>query len=185
MVVKEPNGNFSDESVWTRNNTSEFDAYMPLNYSDGSIENDLPMKQLSELFNVSHFIVSQVNPHSSMLSSLAIHASVWSPPIYGAIVSYFNFLRSQCRDWVKNVTQLLVSRSLAPSWSRQGLYKTLSVFITQVSRIISILKFIKIAIYINRSMREEQKILPFSHGNKIFQFFKLFNQLLRYFLNFF
>jgi predicted acylesterase/phospholipase RssA len=30
-------------------------------YSDGSVENDLPMKQLSELFNVNHFIVSQVH----------------------------------------------------------------------------------------------------------------------------
>jgi predicted acylesterase/phospholipase RssA len=40
-------------------------------YSDGSFENDLPMQQLSELFNVNHFIVSQVNPHSFMLSSLS------------------------------------------------------------------------------------------------------------------
>ena len=30
---------------------------------DGSVENDLPMARLSELFNVNHFIVSQVNPH--------------------------------------------------------------------------------------------------------------------------
>lgn len=30
---------------------------------DGSVENDLPMRRLSELFNVNHFIVSQVNPH--------------------------------------------------------------------------------------------------------------------------
>jgi predicted acylesterase/phospholipase RssA len=33
-------------------------------YSDGSVENDLPMQQLSELFNVNHFIVSQVLFHS-------------------------------------------------------------------------------------------------------------------------
>lgn len=30
---------------------------------DGSVDNDLPMRRLSELFNVNHFIVSQVNPH--------------------------------------------------------------------------------------------------------------------------
>ena len=30
-------------------------------HSDGSVECDLPMAQLSELFNVNHFIVSQVN----------------------------------------------------------------------------------------------------------------------------
>jgi predicted acylesterase/phospholipase RssA len=30
-------------------------------YTDGSVENDLPMRQLAELFNVNHFIVSQVS----------------------------------------------------------------------------------------------------------------------------
>lgn len=29
----------------------------------GSLDNDLPMSRLAELFNVNHFIVSQVNPH--------------------------------------------------------------------------------------------------------------------------
>eukprot|EP00127_Corallochytrium_limacisporum_P004731 Clim_evm85s172 gene=Clim_evmTU85s172 len=32
-------------------------------WMDGSLEADLPMLRLSELFNVNHFIVSQVNPH--------------------------------------------------------------------------------------------------------------------------
>jgi TAG lipase/steryl ester hydrolase/phospholipase A2/LPA acyltransferase len=32
-------------------------------FADGSIENDLPIKRVSELFNVTHFVVSQVNPH--------------------------------------------------------------------------------------------------------------------------
>lgn len=32
-------------------------------YIDGSVEGDLPMTRLSEMFNVNHFIVSQVNPH--------------------------------------------------------------------------------------------------------------------------
>ncbi|PSK34250.1 hypothetical protein B9Z65_8576 [Elsinoe australis] len=30
---------------------------------DGSVENDIPTQRLSEMFNVNHFIVSQVNPH--------------------------------------------------------------------------------------------------------------------------
>eukprot|EP00123_Amoebidium_parasiticum_P004490 comp15790_c0_seq1/m.13043 comp15790_c0_seq1/g.13043 ORF comp15790_c0_seq1/g.13043 comp15790_c0_seq1/m.13043 type:complete len:532 (-) comp15790_c0_seq1:224-1819(-) len=32
-------------------------------WSEATLENDLPMTRLSELFNVNHFIVSQVNPH--------------------------------------------------------------------------------------------------------------------------
>ncbi|MCJ1453440.1 hypothetical protein MMC28_003787 [Mycoblastus sanguinarius] len=30
---------------------------------DGSVDNDIPMVRLAEMFNVNHFIVSQVNPH--------------------------------------------------------------------------------------------------------------------------
>lgn len=36
-------------------------------WRDGSLEMDLPMMQLKELFNVNHFIVSQANPHISPL----------------------------------------------------------------------------------------------------------------------
>ena len=35
----------------------------PNRWIDGSVDSDLPMARLSELFNVNHFIVSQVNPH--------------------------------------------------------------------------------------------------------------------------
>ncbi|KAH7324310.1 acyl transferase/acyl hydrolase/lysophospholipase [Stachybotrys elegans] len=35
----------------------------PHHFIDGSVDNDLPMTRLSEMFNVNHFIVSQVNPH--------------------------------------------------------------------------------------------------------------------------
>lgn len=35
----------------------------PQYFIDGSVDNDLPMTRLAEMFNVNHFIVSQVNPH--------------------------------------------------------------------------------------------------------------------------
>lgn len=35
----------------------------PERWVDGSVDNDLPMTRLAEMFNVNHFIVSQVNPH--------------------------------------------------------------------------------------------------------------------------
>lgn len=117
LIVKEPNGNFSPENVWTRQGHTEHEVSLPQGYSDGSLESDLPMKQLSELFNVNHFIISQANPHSALLSSLSLQSSVWSPPLYGAIASYVRFLKTQCKDWLKNVITLLVSRSLAPAWS--------------------------------------------------------------------
>jgi len=35
----------------------------PQQWIDGSVDNDLPMTRLAEMFNVNHFVVSQVNPH--------------------------------------------------------------------------------------------------------------------------
>ena len=32
-------------------------------WADGSLEEDLPMRTLSEMFNVNYFLVSQTNPH--------------------------------------------------------------------------------------------------------------------------
>ena len=49
---------------------------------------------LAELFNVNHFIVSQVNAHSAVLSTLSLQASIWSHPIYGAITGYLRFLKA-------------------------------------------------------------------------------------------
>jgi len=44
-------------------------------YSDGSIEKDLPMEQLAELFNVNHFIISQVSESVSSVL-LQLHTSL-------------------------------------------------------------------------------------------------------------
>jgi TAG lipase/steryl ester hydrolase/phospholipase A2/LPA acyltransferase len=42
---------------------SHWEATPQSSWIDGSVDNDLPMTRLSEMFNVNHFIVSQVNPH--------------------------------------------------------------------------------------------------------------------------
>lgn len=67
-------------------------------FSDGSVESDLPMQQLSELFNVNHFIVSQVNPHSFMLSSLSL-SSMTGMSVPGLVYSCLHFLKAECREW--------------------------------------------------------------------------------------
>ncbi len=45
--------------------TGEHEPWFPTpqQFIDGSVDNDLPMTRLAEMFNVNHFIVSQVNPH--------------------------------------------------------------------------------------------------------------------------
>lgn len=96
-------------------------------YTDGSVESDLPMQQLSELFNVNHFIVSQVNPHCAMLTSMSLQATIWSNPFYRAVVGYARFLKDQTKDWFKNILNLFVFRSNSPMWSaKRGLFQTLT-----------------------------------------------------------
>lgn len=130
--MKEPNGEFRPEHIWTLQGQTEDHATsvsMVARYSDGSIENDLPMQQISELFNVNHFIVSQVNPHSSILSSLAVRTTVWSPVLFGLVAGYLRFLKAQFRDWLRNLIDLVTLRSLSPSWgARRGFVQ----MITQV-----------------------------------------------------
>lgn len=132
LIVKEPDGRFRPENEWTiqgPHGEKSASSKEQGSYSDGSLENDLPMQQLSELFNVNHFIVSQANPHSVFFSSIFMAATVWSNPIYSAIVGYTKFLMAQCRDWLKNVVNLFVFRSKAPVWNtRRGVF----TFLTQV-----------------------------------------------------
>lgn len=47
-------------------------------WRDGSLELDLPMRDIGVLFNVNHFIVSQTNPHLSPLLNLkrVLHSAV-------------------------------------------------------------------------------------------------------------
>lgn len=60
LIVREPDGKYTEEHVWGRHG-GEAEQKTLGRYSDGSVENDLPMEQLAELFNVNHFIVSQVS----------------------------------------------------------------------------------------------------------------------------
>ncbi|KAK4777503.1 hypothetical protein SAY87_017690 [Trapa incisa] len=74
-------GVFEAQELMAKNRSGEIVPYQPpfnldpeegsstssRRWRDGSLEIDLPMMQLKELFNVNHFIVSQANPHISPL----------------------------------------------------------------------------------------------------------------------
>lgn len=131
LIVKEPNGAYRPENEWSRSGPGEEKAAVGGGYSDGSIENDLPMQQLSELFNVNHFVVSQVNPHSALLSALSLKGAAHSPwatsPLLSMIIGYTHFLKAQCRDWLRNLVSLVSFRPDAPSWkAKRGLASMLT-----------------------------------------------------------
>ncbi|CAG8681767.1 9162_t:CDS:10, partial [Acaulospora morrowiae] len=56
---------YSSSPLMAKNKAGEIVQWTPSGHRwiDGSVQYDLPMKKLSELFNVNHFIVCQVNPH--------------------------------------------------------------------------------------------------------------------------
>lgn len=125
LVVKEPDGQYREEHEWTSQCATELSApnslptplptespslHSSTKYSDGSIENDLPMQQLSELFNVNHFIVSQVNPHSFLLSSLSTHSIQGTPGPLRAAAGYLRFAKAQLREWLRNLIDLFMYR---------------------------------------------------------------------------
>ena len=67
-------------------------------WSDGSVENDLPMQRLSELFNVNHFIVSQVNPHALFFAGTSLGSS--------SLAQIIQFLKTQVKAWIRNISML-------------------------------------------------------------------------------
>lgn len=78
----------------------------PQRWIDGSVDNDLPMTRLSEMFNVNHFIVSQVNPHVVPFLSKDDHLSPHGKQDRSQPV------RSDEFDWVYTLTSLAKDEAL-------------------------------------------------------------------------
>jgi TAG lipase/steryl ester hydrolase/phospholipase A2/LPA acyltransferase len=76
-----------------------------LHWTDGSVECDLPMERLSELFNVNHFIVSQVNVHYKIFSG---HSTL------GMLHSYIGFLKQQLKSTLAHTVDFLFASKLSP-----------------------------------------------------------------------
>lgn len=83
------------------------------------MEQDLPMQQLSEMFNINHFIVSQANPHAVMFASYTQKMSVWSNPVTGLIYQVLTFMRNQLRGWLLNLVQCVGARRFTPIFETQ------------------------------------------------------------------
>ncbi|KAI0376001.1 patatin-domain-containing protein [Hypomontagnella monticulosa] len=100
----------------------------PQMWIDGSVDNDLPMTRLAEMFNVNHFIVSQVNPH--VVPFLAKDAGP-SPPTRTRRRTVYK----EESDWLRTVTTLAKSEAL----HRMQFMAEIGIFPTLVSKLRSIL----------------------------------------------
>lgn len=133
LIVKEPDGSFAPETEWTSLNQTGSAKDGPKHptrqsekFSDGSVENDLPMQQISELFNINHFIVSQTNLHSFFLSTLHMR-NIQGYFGLGLATSFAHFLKAECRDWLRHTIQLLSQLQMIPSWGgRRGVVQALT-----------------------------------------------------------
>lgn len=86
--------------------TERYESKSGLAFQDGSMEADLPMQQLSEMFNINHFIISQANPHAVMFASFNLGRSVWAHPFVGYINGILLFLKSQVCDEQRELHRL-------------------------------------------------------------------------------
>ena len=115
LMVKDADGTERYES----STVAADGAKSGVQFSDGSFEQDLPMQQLSEMFNVNHFIISQVNPQAVLFGSYNHRASVWSNPVKGVFDSLLRFLKHQCRSWMLDVMKCLGSRRFRPLYAQK------------------------------------------------------------------
>ena len=106
--------------------TERFESTSGARFQDGSMENDLPMQQLSEMFNINHFIISQVNPHAYMLASFAGSKTIWQNPVTGFLNGLCTYLKQEIKSWIRNLVEFVGGRRLAPMWEiRRGFWTQL------------------------------------------------------------
>ncbi|KAI0829572.1 patatin-domain-containing protein [Hypoxylon sp. FL0890] len=117
LLVKNPST--GEHSTWNPT---------PQMWIDGSVDNDLPMTRLAEMFNVNHFIVSQVNPH--VVPFLAKDDAPCPPSR-----SRHQTVYKEESDWMRTITTLAKSEAL----HRMQFMAEIGIFPTLVSKLRSIL----------------------------------------------
>lgn len=100
----------------------------PQRWIDGSVDNDLPMGRLAEMFNVNHFIVSQVNPHVVPFLERDDETAASGP-------ESSKFSLSAGPSWLRNVANLAKGEAL----HRMHVLAELGVLPTTMSKLRSVL----------------------------------------------
>ncbi|KAI1125297.1 acyl transferase/acyl hydrolase/lysophospholipase [Nemania abortiva] len=100
----------------------------PQVWIDGSVDNDLPMTRLSEMFNVNHFIVSQVNPH---VVPFLVRDDMPCP----SNKDHRSIVYKEESDWLHTITSLAKTEAL----HRMQIMAEMGVFPNLVGKLRSIL----------------------------------------------
>lgn len=79
------------------NEIHEWNNDILLKYVDGSLDGDLPILRLSEMFNVDHIIAVQVNPHVLPVLHLSVGSAGWFDGDFSEVV---RSIMNNCYDFV-------------------------------------------------------------------------------------
>eukprot|EP00931_Biecheleriopsis_adriatica_P061136 TRINITY_DN36751_c0_g1_i1.p1 TRINITY_DN36751_c0_g1~~TRINITY_DN36751_c0_g1_i1.p1 ORF type:complete len:665 (+),score=144.61 TRINITY_DN36751_c0_g1_i1:36-2030(+) len=107
-------GIFESRELLAKNQHGDTVPYVAggLKWRDGSMQNDLPMARLSELFNVNYFIVSQTNPQAPLLTGGGVGSR--KGPIYRTA----QFLRREVKQYLLSMSDFWMGTAGRHPWLR-------------------------------------------------------------------
>lgn len=115
-------GIFPSNSIYEKipetNAIREWNNDQLLKYVDGSVDGDLPITRLSEMFNVDHIIAVQVNPHVSPVLQVSVGsiggqaASELANTLRNFVNSCYDFCLSEIIHYLQILHELDIQRNL-------------------------------------------------------------------------
>lgn len=93
----------------------EWNNDMSSKYLDGSVDNDLPIARLSEMFNVDHIIAVQVNPHVAPIlkvsvSDVGMNDTTW---IKGLLSNVYDFVSCEMVHYLSIFNEMDIQKNLS------------------------------------------------------------------------
>jgi len=137
-------GIFEPRELMAKDRYGKVVPYFPegLKWRDGSMQNDLPMTRLTELFNVNFFIVSQVNPHAMLITGAGYGRN------RGPIYRIAQFLRRELKQYLISISEVSLGTAgtrVSP-WLRPVGYSAVGLLVQEYEG--------DITIYNGRGLRE-------------------------------
>lgn len=83
-------------------------------FVDGSLDHDIPMRRLQDMFNVSWFITAQVNPHVRPFLAREEEFTGTQPSLPWATEGYLAILKHAAHDFLTHTAQRLSDMGLPP-----------------------------------------------------------------------
>ncbi|KAI5959091.1 TGL5 [Candida pseudojiufengensis] len=116
-------GVFPSSSVYEKNTKTneihEWNNDESMKFVDGSVDNDLPITRLSEMFNVDHIIAVQVNPHVVPVLKISVSniggevENELSYKLKHLLNNVYDFVSSEAIHYLQLMSELDISKNLS------------------------------------------------------------------------